>query len=111
MTIIRFATTGFAAKRSPLFRLVLPECEESPKTGCDADDFANDETCDRVKCGISFEVIVMRLSSSPEIAILSRVVRPETGDLKPSAAKELLKLRFAKSDRAYMRKLLAKNNA
>ena len=53
----------------------------------------------------------MRLSSSPEIAILSRVVHPEAGDWKPSVAKELLKLRFSESDRAYMRELLAKNSA
>ena len=46
-----------------------------------------------------------------EVEIWSRAIQPETGDLSPVAARELLRLRLADDDRQRVRALSAKANA
>lgn len=48
------------------------------------------------------------LATPNEAAILQRVIRPESGDISPEAARALLNFRFAESDHARMAQLSEK---
>jgi hypothetical protein len=51
----------------------------------------------------------MNAIPSSEIAILSRVIRPDRGDLPPQAAEAILQFDFDTEDRARMHELAQKN--